>query len=203
MKKVNNTLTQEKSDKLILGLIGRAGAGKTEFFKIIKDRFASVEVFSTGRILKEIIRELGIEESRANMVLLSRIIREKFGENALSNILKNQINNSKSKFIIIDGIRGEFALEVVKRFKQHEFIYIDSSIQDRYHRTVKRNEKMGESNFSEEDFIKQENAGFQKNIDYLKSFSSWEISNNGDWNDYKNKVEGFFDKIVKKYEDRS
>lgn len=93
------------SKKLIIGLTGQRGSGKSTAAQYLKTRHqADIRKFSQplSRILKTI---LGLPNTRENLQNLAIALRKCFGQGVLARPLKIFIKQSRARIVVIDGLR--------------------------------------------------------------------------------------------------
>ena len=83
---------------------------------------------------------MGVEISREKMQLLSRVLRENFGQDIISHIAKREIENGKHRISIFDGARRLDDISPFLNSPNFFLIYVDASPETRYSRIVLRAE---------------------------------------------------------------
>lgn len=123
--------------KLIIGLVGTSGAGKSTVAKYLENKgFLKIELSSflkeelqrreLKRINKKILQDLGNE------------FREKFGPEILVRRAIAKISKSKIKKAIIDGIRNLEEIAFLKKQDNFYLLGIDAKSRIRYDRIIKQ-----------------------------------------------------------------
>ncbi len=145
--------------KMIIGLTGKNGSGKTMVVDYLKSK--GFETFSLSDILREEIRKKGLVEERENLIKTGNELREKYGPGILAKLALDKVKG-KNK-IAIDSIRNPYEIEELRKNKDFMLIGIDAPVELRYKRVVER-KRVGE-NISLEQFIeieKKENSEDEK-----------------------------------------
>src|SRR5574339_213388 len=97
-------------EKLIVCLTGMPGAGKTTIADGLKSK--GFEKITMGDAVRAEAARRKIEPTRTNLGRLMLELREKNGPGAVSELIKDQIANSKSDVVVIDGVRSNAELDV-------------------------------------------------------------------------------------------
>ena len=179
----------------VVGLAGKIGSGKTEVSKYLSRKYKAKEMkFSS--ILSDILDRLHLEKSRENLQSLGESLRKYLGANVIVNAFEKDILMlSKNSIVVIDGIRYENEVEMLRRFPKNLLIFIDAPPKIRYHRCKKRAEKVDEKEMSFEDFLKIEERETEKHLDKIKNMADIIIDNSGSLEELYRKV----DEIMEKY----
>ncbi|EKD85123.1 MAG: hypothetical protein ACD_38C00077G0001 [uncultured bacterium] len=198
--------------KLVIGLVGEKGSGKQTFVNFLK-KIVLRQVYSecnrTAQDKPLIIRQVRFSDilaqtlimwdipiSRANLQKLSLVMNDAFGQGSLANAARFSIEGDSADIIIFDGIRRPEELNLVKSLKNNILIYI-SAMQDlRYQRLKTRSEKVGETGLTFEQFLEEEKSPAEKNIPGLGKGTNLKIENNGSLEDFKQKIQQIFNKIL-------
>ncbi|MBI2040218.1 AAA family ATPase [Candidatus Microgenomates bacterium] len=188
--------------KKVLGLIGEKGSGKQTFVNFLKE-IASASPRNDGERLT--IRQIRFSDilaqtliiwdlpiTRTNLQKLSIAMNATFGETALANAAKFSAEGDTAEVIILDGIRRETELELVKRMDHHILIYITADQKLRYQRLKKRSEKVGEVGLTFDQFMAEEKSKAEEKILILGKFANLKIVNNGTLSDFEKKVNKFY-----------
>jgi len=122
--------------KLIVCLTGMPGAGKSTVANGLKSK--GFEIINMGDAVRAEAKRRGIESTGQNLGKLMLELREKNGPGAVANLIKNQILNSNSNVIIIDGIRSNAEIDVLKKINKIKILAIHASSDTRYHFLTRR-----------------------------------------------------------------
>ena len=88
------------------------GSGKSTIVSALKAR--GLEALNLGDGVRAEAKRRNIEPTGDNLGKLMLELREKNGPGAIADLLTEPIKNSKSKIIIIDGVRSTAEIEVLK-----------------------------------------------------------------------------------------
>ena len=111
--------------KLIVCLTGMPGAGKSTIADGLKSK--GFEKIIMGDAVRAEAARRKLEPTGENLGKLMLELREKNGQGAVAELIKDQIANSKSNVIIIDGVRSIAEVEVLKKFGTVKILAIHAS----------------------------------------------------------------------------
>ena len=90
------------------------GAGKSTIADGLKSK--GYEIINMGNAVRNEAKKRNLEPTGTNLGKLMLELREKNGPGAVAELVKPLIEDSKSKVIIIDGIRSSPEIEVLKKY---------------------------------------------------------------------------------------
>jgi len=179
---------------LVVGLIGRIGSGKTVAAKYLTRRYnADYRRFS--QIFMDILERLNLPKNRRNLQKLGRMLRKEFSQDVIVNAFEKDLRDCCSDMIVVDGIRYENEVELLRRYPHNILVYIHSNPEDRYGRVRKRAEK-GEAAISWEEFEQADNRETEKYIKRLKERADYIINNSGSIEDLERGVDKIMEREV-------
>ena len=117
-------------EKLIVCLTGMPGAGKSTIADGLKSK--GFDKITMGDAVREEAARRNIEPTGANLGKLMLELRDKNGPGAVAVLIKDQIANSKSNVILIDGLRSIAEVEVLKKFGMVKILAIHASSDTRF-----------------------------------------------------------------------
>ena len=116
--------------KLIVCLTGMPGAGKSTIADGLKSK--GYETINMGNAVRTEAKKRNLEPTGSNLGKLMLELREKNGPGAVAELVKPEIENSKSKVIIIDGIRSSPEIEVLRKYGIVKLLAIHASTDTRF-----------------------------------------------------------------------
>ena len=116
--------------KLIVCLTGMPGAGKSTIADGLKSK--GFEKITMGDAVRAEATRRKLEPTGENLGKLMLELREKNGQGAVAELIKDQIANSKSNVIIIDGVRSIPEVEVLKKFGTVKILSVHASVNTRF-----------------------------------------------------------------------
>ncbi|MEM3536248.1 MAG: AAA family ATPase [Candidatus Bathyarchaeia archaeon] len=125
------------NDKLVIGLTGMPGAGKSVFVNVAKDNGYGVVVM--GDVVREEAKGRGLALTPENLGKVMLELRREEGENVIAKRCVPKVENVKERKVVVDGIRS---LKEVEEFKSHfpkfTLIAIHASPETRFRRLYHR-----------------------------------------------------------------
>ena len=115
---------------MIVCLTGMPGSGKSSIVSALKAM--GLETLNLGDGVRAEAKRRNLEPSGDNLGKLMLELREKYGPGAIAVLLTEQIKNSQSKVIIIDGVRSTAEIEVLKNVGIVKLLSIEASADTRY-----------------------------------------------------------------------
>ena len=116
--------------KLIVCLTGMPGAGKSTIAAGLKKKgFSSINM---GDAVRAEAKKRNLEPTSQNLGKLMLELREKNGQGAVAELIKDQIKNSESEVVVIDGIRSNSEIDVLKKIATVKLLSIHASTDKRY-----------------------------------------------------------------------
>ena len=97
----------------VIGLCGRAGAGKSTIVSIVKECFPEMPVVSTGDAARQILVDRGIEVSHRNLQEITREILAARGKDFISFVFDHIDRNSS--VTLVDALRRVEDVDCINR----------------------------------------------------------------------------------------
>ena len=116
--------------KLIVCLTGMPGAGKSTIANGLKEK--GFEIINMGDAVRAEAKKRNLEPTGQNLGKLMLELREKNGPGAVAELIKPSIENSNSNVIVIDGIRSNDEIEVLKKSANVKLLSILASTDTRF-----------------------------------------------------------------------
>jgi dephospho-CoA kinase len=116
--------------KLIVCLTGMPGAGKTTIAEALKSK--GFDKTTMGDAVRAEAARRKIEPTGENLGKLMLELREKNGSGAVAELIKNDIINSKSDVVLVDGVRSLAEVEVLKKIGTVRVLAIHASGDTRF-----------------------------------------------------------------------
>ena len=178
-----------KNHSLIIGLTGTSGAGKGTVASYLKQK--GFVYYSCSDILREELKQRGIEDTRDNLQALGNQIREKFGYGELAKRLLKKIIKNKEQKAIVDSIRHPKEIEELQKNKNFYLIALDAPIKLRYKR-IKTRLRNGDNvtfeKFKEQEKKEMAEKGAGQQIGVCLKLADYKIINNGSFNELYKKL---------------
>jgi len=160
--------------KLIVCLTGMPGAGKSTIANGLKEK--GFEIINMGDTVRAEAEKRNLEPTSQNLGKLMLELREKNGPGAVAELIKSSIENSNSNVIVIDGIRSNDEIKVLKKSANVKLLSILASTDTRFaflHERGRSDDPKGREIFEERD-NRELSVGVGKSIELADE----SISNN-------------------------
>lgn len=137
--------------KLIVCLTGMPGAGKSTIANGLKSK--GFDVINMGDAVRAEAKKRNLEPTGKNLGKLMLELREKNGPGAIAELITEQITKSNS-VIVIDGIRSNAEIDVLRKIGIVKILAIHASTNTRYSFLTKRgrsDDPQNQETFNERD----------------------------------------------------
>jgi len=125
------------NDKLVIGLAGMPGAGKSVAVNVARRSGYGVVVM--GDVVREEAAKRGLEPNPENIGKIMIALRQREGNSIIAKRCIPKIKKAKEHKIIVDGIRSLSEVEEFKKhFRKFTFIAIHSLPETRFKRLYRR-----------------------------------------------------------------
>lgn len=150
------------------------GAGKSTIAEGLKSK--GYEIINMGNAVRAEAKNRNLEPNGENLGKLMLELREKNGPGAVANLIKPQIQNSQSDVIIIDGIRSNAEIQVLKNSGNLKILFINASTDTRFEYLTNRGRSDDPEN--RETFEKRDDRELGVGISTSIALADETISNN-------------------------
>ncbi len=106
------------------------GAGKSTIANGLESK--NYEIINMGNVVREEAKKLNLEPTGQNLGKLMLDLREKNGPGAVAELICDKIKNSVSNVVIIDGIRSNEEIQVLRKIGTVKLLSIHASTDTRY-----------------------------------------------------------------------
>jgi dephospho-CoA kinase len=182
-------------EKIILAIIGPIGSGKGTAASYLERRYGA-RIFKSSAPLRQVLQTLNQEVSRENMQLLSRILREGFGQDAIAQVAKRDMAEFSGRVSIFDGARRPEDLNLFVQMENFFLIYVDADVETRYARVVARAENGGDSEKTYEGFLQEELGEAESRTKAFKDIAHFVVDNSGDEATFNEGIEAVIGQIL-------
>ena len=126
-----------KADKLVIGLVGMPGSGKSVVVETAQQK--GYEVVVMGDVVREETRKRGLELKPKNIGAVMLGLRKKGGQGIIAEKCVPKIERTQSSKVIIDGLRSLNEADVFKQhFPNFSLIAVHASPETRFSRLNRR-----------------------------------------------------------------
>jgi len=161
--------------KLIVCLTGMPGAGKSTIADGLESK--GYEIINMGNAVRDEAKKRNLESTRDNLGKLMLELREKNGPGAIAELVKPQIESSTSDVILIDGVRSNDEIKVLRKFGTVKLLAVHASTDTRFNFLQKRGRT--DDPQTKEHFEERDNRELGVGISNSIALSDYAISNIG------------------------
>jgi dephospho-CoA kinase len=160
--------------KLIICLTGMPGAGKTTIAESLKSK--GFDKVTMGDAVRAEASRRKIEPTGVNLGKLMIELRDKNGPGAVAELIENDIKNSKSDVVLVDGVRSLAEVNILKKIGTVKVLAIHASGDTRYKFLTERGRSDAPSD--REDFTKRDSREIGVGMSESIALADETISNN-------------------------
>jgi dephospho-CoA kinase len=125
------------ADKIVVGLAGMPGSGKSLVVKTAQQEGYAVVVM--GDVIREEMQKRGLKPTPKNVGKVMLELREKGGNSIIADKCIPKIEQQKSRKVIIDGLRSPSEVDAFKaHFSKFSLIAVHASPETRFKRLYRR-----------------------------------------------------------------
>lgn len=170
-----------------IGLVGEQGAGKGTVGALMKkileeSKVSSVLLHKFSTLLSNTLTDWAIQPTRRNLQTLPIVMNQAYGEGSFSravfNFAHQQAQKNGNRVIILDGVRWQSDLDMLRENDFHQLVYVTANQELRYERVLGRGEKPGEDRITFEEFREAERVATEILIPALGLKADFTIYNN-------------------------
>ncbi len=177
--------------KKILGFTGLIASGKGTACNYLIKKHGAVS-FKFSKILRDILDRAYLPHSRDNLVKISMIMRETFGQDLLAKAIAQDIKNTDKELIVVDGVRRPDDIKYLKDIPGFKLVAVDTDEKIRYERLIQRTENIDDKTKTWEEFVKDHKAETEVYIPELIKSADIKIINDTSLEELYNQL----DKLV-------
>ena len=198
---VNSQIHQQKVckmtvDKVVVGLAGMPGAGKSVVVVVAKGSGYGVVVM--GDVVREEAEKRRLEPSPKNLGKIMLELRQKEGNSIIAKRCIPKIENTKENKVIVDGIRNPSEVEEFKKhFSKFSLIAIQSSPETRFKRLYRRQRSDDPKNWKI--FHERDTRELSVGLGEAITMAEYKIVNEGEKAVVKEKVKEILKKVEEKW----
>ena len=149
------------------------GAGKSTIAEGLQSN--GYEIINMGNAVREEAKNRNLESTRENLGKLMLELREKNGPGAIAELVKSQIESSTSNVILIDGVRSNDEIQVLRKFGTVKLLAVHASTDTRFNFLQKRGRS--DDPQTKEHFEERDNREMGVGISNSIALSDYAISN--------------------------
>ncbi len=164
--------------KIILGFVGPMASGKGAASDYLIEKYDVGHVrYST--MLRDMADRLFLPHTRDVLITMSEAIREKFGDDIMAKVVREEAMRSPKRIVCIDGIRRPMDIEVLKDAPGFTLVHITADMRTRYERLIARTENSDDQTKTFEQFEQEHQRSTEVTIAQVAAGADVTIDNNG------------------------
>jgi dephospho-CoA kinase len=184
------------NNKLVMGLAGMPGSGKSVVVSVAKG--AGYGVVVMGDVVREEAERRGMKPTPENLGKIMLELRQKEGNNVIAKRCISKIENAKENKVIVDGIRSSSEVEEFKmHFPKFSLIAIHSSPETRFKRLYRRQRTDDPKNWKI--FHERDQRELSVGLGEAITMAEHKIVNNGEKATAKEKAKEILKKVEEKW----
>jgi len=161
--------------KLLVCLTGMPGAGKSTIAEGLKSK--GYEIINLGNAVRDEAKKRNLDPTRENLGKLMLELREKNGPGAIAELVQIKIKSSTANVMLIDGIRSNDEIQVLKKFGTVKLLAIHASTDTRFDFLQKRGRS--DDPQTKEHFEERDNRELGVGVSNSIALSDFALSNIG------------------------
>lgn len=163
---------------IILGFSGLLASGKGTSAEYLKHKH-NASTYRFSKILRDILDRVYVDQTRDNLIRVSEVMRDTFGEDLLAKAMAGDVQNDDSAVIVVDGIRRMADIEHLQKLPNFVLVEIFADPEIRYERLIKRSENSDDQTKTYEQFLADHERSTEKSILDVVKKATKRVNNNG------------------------
>ncbi len=151
------------------------GAGKSTIAQGLESK--GYKIINMGNAVREEAQKRNLESTRDNLGKLMLELRKKNGPGAIAQLIEPQIESSAANIVLIDGIRSNYEIQVLRKFGTVKLLAVHASASGRFNFLQKRGRL--DDPKTKEHFDERDNRELGVGISDSIALSDYAISNIG------------------------
>ena len=178
-------------------VVGMPGSGKGVFSDVA--RGSGIPVYVMGDIVREETIRRGLEPTPSNLNYVARRLREEYGPAIVAERIGEKILASREDFVVIDGSRSLYELEVFEKIGEVVIVAIHASPSTRYSRLKRRN-RPGDPR-SWEEFSERDRVELSFGIGSLIALADYVLVNECSIGEFREKAKKLLEGLRSKWKE--
>ncbi len=151
------------------------GAGKSTIAEGLKSK--GYEIINLGNAVRDEAKKRNLDPTRENLGKLMLELREKNGPGAIAELVQKKIESSTVNVMLIDGVRSNDEIQVLRKFGTVKLLAIHASTDTRFNFLQKRGRS--DDPQTKEHFEERDNRELGVGISNSIALSDFALSNIG------------------------
>jgi len=179
--------------KIVIGLTGMPGAGKSTVNKIFGD--LGYPTIVMGDFVRAEAKKRGLKVTRENLAMLMVQMRQRGGEAALAKCSVPAVKQLDSPLVLVDGIRNTAEVDEFRRhFSDFRLVVINSPPEFRFKRLLRR--YRNDDPASWESFVKRDCEELEVGLGGAIEIADKVIENRGPLEEFEIKVKKVLESLL-------
>lgn len=179
-------------DKIVIGIVGMPGAGKTTALNRIKDLGA---IATLGNVVRLEATERNLPWTDENLGMIAKELRKEHGEDIVAKRCVEGIRNNLVNVVFVDGLRSNYEVEVFRNYWRFPIVAFIVNKDIRYKRLTERGRE--DDSLKVEDLIERDNRELIFGLNDVIEASNYKVDNNGTVEDLQKKTRTIIRLIIK------
>lgn len=180
--------------KIIIGFTWEMACGKDTATDYIFKKFGWKK-FKFSQVLRDVLARIFVDPTRENLQALSTVLRENFGQDLLARIMKEDVEKSNEKVLLIDWVRRQDDITYLTQLPEFKLIYIETNLENRFSRISVRWENADDIGKTLEQFKKEQEFEAEAQIRWLKNIADYVIDNNWSFEDLYSQIDKILNEL--------
>jgi dephospho-CoA kinase len=182
--------------KIVIGLVGEMASGKDVVKRYLGEKYDAKHCkFSTP--LRDVLSRLCIEISRDNIIDLSTILRERYGQDLLAKVIAHDASALDSDIVVVDGVRRLDDIQHLSVLPHFKLVRVDADSKIRYERMKLRNENVGDAEKTYSEFMEDHERETEATIPGVMEKAQYSVNNDGSLEDLYKQIDSVVEKFLK------
>ena len=183
--------------RIIILLTGMPGSGKSVVSEVAREM--DIEVFNMGDVVREEVSRRGLEPTPENILRVATELRRRFGQDIIARRVAEKITRSRSKVVLVDGVRSLYEVEVFRNLGKCIVMAVHASPKTRYERLMRRGRPGDPRNWSE--FEERDRTELSFGIGNVIALADVMIVNESSLEEFKRTVTKHLEEVLREIED--
>jgi dephospho-CoA kinase len=181
--------------KIIIGLVGPISSGKGVTKKYLETKYKAKHCkFSTP--LRDILIRLRLDISRDNMIDLSTMLRERYGQDLFAKVIASDASKLDADIVVVDGVRRLEDVEHLSALPYFSLVKVDADPKIRYERMKLRNENLGDAEKTFGEFMEDHERETEATIPEVMEKAEYSLNNDGGLEELHKQIDDLILKII-------
>ncbi|HOZ55913.1 MAG: hypothetical protein BWY51_00483 [Parcubacteria group bacterium ADurb.Bin316] len=165
-------------EQIIIGIVGEIASGKGTATNYLKRKYRA-KIVKTSAPIKIILKTLDQPITRENLTNSIAALRSVFGDDVIVKAALSKLSGTRSKLIVLDGLRKYDEIKLLRKLKNFKLIYISADKKIRYERLIKRQEKHDDKTKTYFQFLRDQKMMNDKDVPKIGKRADFKINNSG------------------------